>query len=191
MASKHSTRKNTSIQNQPPSCEVRNSLSNKPLEFPTFDHSRRYSPHIPSQSTPDRTYTSSPKTPNPNPDFSLNEELHGITPDESMFLIPNNEVNRLHRHTCAYLQSIGQILVIYKIPRALSSHRRTQPYGENKTLASIIYDLIIDTISEIKEPIETIAYSENQEDPEFQNFLDFLEVDSTFHGLPEAEVGGS
>ena len=70
MASKHSTRKNTSGQNQPPSREVKSSLSNKPLEFPTFDPSGRYSPHIPSHSTADLTYTSSLDTPNPNPDSS-------------------------------------------------------------------------------------------------------------------------
>ena len=95
MASKRSTGKNTSGQNQPPSHEVTNSLSNKPLEFLTVDPSRRYSPHIPSQSTLDPTYTSSPETPNPNMDPSLNEELHGVNPDEPVFLIPNNEVNHL------------------------------------------------------------------------------------------------
>ena len=96
MASKHSTGKNTSDQNQPPSREVTNSLSNKPIEFPTFDPSRRYSPHIPSKSTLDPTYTYSLETPNPNPDSSLNEEPHDVTPDEPVFLIPNNEVNQLH-----------------------------------------------------------------------------------------------
>ena len=105
-----------------------------------------------------------------------------------MLLIPNNEVNQLRRHTRAYLQSIGQILVIYQIPRAHSSHRRTQPYGDNETLVATIDNLIIDTISEIREPIATI---ENQEDPEFQNFLDFPEVDSTYQDFPEVEAGGS
>ena len=146
MASKHSIGKNKSIQNQWPSHEVTNSLSNKPLEFLTFNPSGQYSPHIHSQSTPDPTYTSSPETPNPNPDYSLNEELHGVTLDEPVFLIPNNEVNQIHRHSHAYLQSIGQILVIYQIPRSHSSYRITQPYGENKTLVSTIDDLIIDTI---------------------------------------------
>ena len=93
MASQRSTGKDTSDQNQPPSCETEKILSNKPLEFPTFDPSRIYSPHIPSSSTLDPTYTSSPDTPNPNLDSSLNEELRGVTPDEPMFLIPNNEVN--------------------------------------------------------------------------------------------------
>ena len=93
MASKHRTGKNTSNQNQPPLREVTNSISSKPLEFPTFDPFGRYSPHIPSQSTPDPTYTSSPETPNPNPDSSLNKELHGVTLDEHVFLTPNNEVN--------------------------------------------------------------------------------------------------
>jgi hypothetical protein len=87
MASKHSTRKNTSGPNQPPSREVKDLVSNKPLEFPTSDPSRLYSTHIPSQSTPDLTYTSSPETPNPNQDPSLNEYLHGVTPEEPVYRI--------------------------------------------------------------------------------------------------------
>jgi hypothetical protein len=116
----------------------------------------------------DPTYTSSPDTPNPNQDTSLNEEPRGVMPDEPVFLIPNNEVNQLRWHTRAYLKSIGQIPTIYQIPRAWSSQRRNQPYGDNETLAATIDDLIIDTISKIRELIETI---ENQEDLEFQNFL--------------------
>ena len=58
MASQRSTGKDTSGQNQPPSREVKSSLSNKPLEFPTFDPSGRSSPHISSHSTLDPTYTS-------------------------------------------------------------------------------------------------------------------------------------
>ena len=116
--SKRSTGNNTSGQNKPPLREVKSSLSNKPLEFPTFDPSGRYSPHIPFRSTPDPTYTSSLDTPNPNLDSSLNKELHGVTLDEPVFLIPNNEVNQLRRHTCAYLKSISQIPIIYQIPRA-------------------------------------------------------------------------
>jgi hypothetical protein len=107
-----------------------------------------------------------------------------------VFLIPNNEVNQLCRHSHSYLESIGQITIIYQIPIAFSSHRRTKPYGENETLASTIDNLIIYTILEIKKPLETIAHSENQEDSEFQNFLDFPEVDSTFHDFPKAEAGG-
>ena len=103
MASKRSIGKNTSDQNQPPLCEVKDLLSNKPLEFPTFDPFGRYSPHIPSQSTPYPTYTSSPKSPDPNPDPSLNKELHRVTPEEPVYQIPNNEVNQLRRHTHAYL----------------------------------------------------------------------------------------
>ena len=108
-----------------------------------------------------------------------------------MFQISNNKVNQLCQHTRAYLQSISQILVIYQIPRAQTSHRRTKPYDENETLASSIDNLIIDTISKIREMLETIAHSENQEYLEFQNFLDFPEVDSTFHNFPEAEAGSS
>ena len=85
MASKCSTGKNTSSQNKTPSLEATNSQFNKPVEFPTFDPSRRYSPHISSHSTLDPTYTSSPKTSNPNLDSSLMEEIHGVTLDEPMF----------------------------------------------------------------------------------------------------------
>ena len=156
MASQRSTGKNTSIQNEPPSREIKRSLSNKPLAFPTCDPSGRYTPNIPSRSTPDPTYTSSHNTPNHNLDSYSNKELHGVTPEEPMFLIPNNDVNQLRQHTHAYLKSIGQIPAIYQIPRALSSQRRTQLYSDNKTLAATIDDLIIDTISKIRDPIETI-----------------------------------
>ena len=125
MASKCNTGKDTSSQNQPPSREIKSSLSNKPLEFPTYNPSGRYTPHIPSRSTPSPSYTSSLNTPNPNLDSSSNEELHGVTPKEPVFLIPNNEVNLLRRHTRAYPKSISQIPTIYQIPRARSSQRRT------------------------------------------------------------------
>ena len=85
MSSKRSTGKNIGGPNQPPSREVKDSVSNKPLEFPTFNPSRRYSPHIPSQSTPDPTYTSSPETPDPNQDPSLNEELRGVTAEKPIY----------------------------------------------------------------------------------------------------------
>jgi hypothetical protein len=90
MTSQHSTRKNTSFQNKPPSHEVKDSVSDKPLEHPTFDPFRIYSPHISSQSTPDPTYTSSLEAPDPNPDYSLNEEIHGDTLEEPIHCIPNN-----------------------------------------------------------------------------------------------------
>ena len=51
--------------------------------------------------------------------------------------------------------------------------------------------LIIDTISEIQQPIANIAHSETQEDPQFHNFLDFPKVYSTFYDFPDAQVGGS
>ena len=107
MASQRSTRKDTSGQNQPPSHETKRSLSHKTLEFPTYDPSGRYTPNSPSQSTPDPTYTSSPDTPNPNSESPSNEELRGVTPEEPVFLVPNNELNQLHQHTHAYLKSIG------------------------------------------------------------------------------------
>jgi hypothetical protein len=87
-----------------------------------------------------------------------NEEIHGVTLEELAFLVPNNEVNQLCRHTCPYLKSISQVPAIYQIPRARSSQRRTRPYGENETLAATIDDVIIDTISEIRDPIATIEH---------------------------------
>ena len=104
-----------------------------------------------------------------------------------MFLVPNNEVNQLRRHTHAYLKSIGQIPTISQIPRARSSQKRTRPYGENETLAATIDDLIIDTISEIRDLIATI---EHQGETGFPIFLDFPEGDSNFQDFPEAEEGG-
>ena len=148
-------------------------------QLTTYDPSRRYTPKFPSRSTPNPTYTSSPDTPNPNLESPSKEELRGVTSDEPVFLVPNKEVNQRHQHTHAYLKSIGQIPAIYQIPRARSSQRRTQPYGENETLAATINDLIIDTISEIRDPIATI---EHQEDTKFLSFLDFPEAD-------EGEIG--
>ena len=105
-----------------------------------------------------------------------------------MFLIPNNEVNQLCQHTHAYLNSISEIPAIYQIPRARSSQRRTQPYGENETLVATIDDLILDTISEVRDPIATI---EHEGEARFPNFLDFLEEDYNFQDFLEAEEGGS
>ncbi|CAF4195784.1 unnamed protein product [Adineta steineri] len=93
MASQHSTRKDTSGKSQPPSRETKKSLSNKPLAFQTYYHSGRYTPNFPSRSTSDPTYTSSPDTQNPNSDSSSNEDLRGVTPDDPVFLVPNNKVN--------------------------------------------------------------------------------------------------
>jgi hypothetical protein len=64
-----------------------------------------------------------------------------------------------------YLKSLGQISIIYQIPRPQFSQRRTQPYGDGETRTSNIDDLIIDTISEIHQPIIDIAHFETSEDP--------------------------
>ena len=72
MANKCSNIKNTSSSNQPPSGEVKDSVSDKPFDFPTFDFLGRYCPHIPQESTPKPNYTSSPQNPYPNPYSSLN-----------------------------------------------------------------------------------------------------------------------
>ena len=101
-----------------------------------------------------------------------------------MHQIPNNEVDNLCQHTRAYIQSIGHIPIVYQIPRSRTSQKRTQPYGENETLASSIDDLIIDTISKIRQSITTISHYETKEYPKLQNILDFPEVDSTFYDFP-------
>ena len=98
--------------------ETKRSLSHKTLEFPTYDLSRRNTQKFPSRSTPYPIYTYSPDTPNPNIESPSNEEICGVTPKEPVYLVPNNEVNKLCQHTRAYLKSISQIPTIYQIPRA-------------------------------------------------------------------------
>ena len=95
MAGQRSTGKDTSGLNQPRSHETNISLSHKTLKFPTYDLSGRYTPKFPSRSTPDPIYTSSPDTPNPNTKSPSNKELRGVTPEEPVYLVPNNEVNQL------------------------------------------------------------------------------------------------
>ena len=157
---------------------MKDPTSKKPLDFLTFEFYGRYTPQIPSKYTPD-----------PHQDSSLNEELRGVTLEEPLYHIPNTEVDQLHHHTRVYLMSIGQIPIICQIPRYHFSQRRTQSYSEDETLTSSIDDLIIDTILKIRQPIATIVHSEIQEDPEFHNFLDFLEGDSTFYDFPETQAG--
>jgi len=89
----------------------------------------------------------------PNQDSPSDEELQGVTSDKPLYLIHKTKVNQLRRHTRAYLKSLGQIPIIYQIPRSRFSQRRTQPYGDGETLTSNIDDLIIDTIFEIHQPI--------------------------------------
>ena len=95
-----------------------------------------------------------------------------------MYLISKNEVNQLCRHTQAYLKSLGQIPIIYQIPRSQVSQRRTQPYGDDETLTSSIDNFIIDTISEIRQPITEMAHSETFEDPAY------FKEDPTFFDFP-------
>ena len=87
-----------------------------------------------------------------------NEELRGVTLEDPVYLVPNNKVNQLRQHTHAYLKSISQIPTIYQTPRARSSQKRTQPYGENETLVATIDDLILETISKIRDLIATIEH---------------------------------
>ncbi|CAF4208609.1 unnamed protein product, partial [Adineta steineri] len=139
-------------------------------------------PKIPIQTTPDSSYTPSPDI--PHQDSSSNEELRGFSSTEPLYLIPKTEVNQLHRHTRAYLKSLVQIPIIYQIPRSRFSQRRTQPYGDGETLTSIIYDLIIDTIYDICQPIIVISHSETSVD-----LVDF-QGDLTFFNFPETQARG-
>ena len=170
---------------------MKETTSKKPLEFPTFEFSEIYSTQIPSQSTPHPTYTSSPKTLDQHKGSSLNKVIQGVTPKEPLYRIPNTKVNQLCHHTRAYLKSIGQIPIIYQMPRSRASQKRTQYFSDDETLTPSIDDLMIDTILETRQPIPTIAQSETQEDPKFHNFLYFPEGDSTFYDFLEAQAGVS
>ena len=128
-----------------------------PFNFISSQTIEGYHPEIPLQPTLDPFYTSSPKI--PNQDSSSNEELQGVSSKELLYLISKIEVNQLRHHTRAYLKSLGQIPIIYEIPRSQFSQRRTQPYSDSETLTSTIDDLIIDSISEIHQPIIDIAHS--------------------------------
>ena len=113
---------------------------------------KRYPTEIPIQPTLDPSYTCSP-------DSSSKEELQGISSKEPLYLIPTTKFNQMCLHTRAYLNYLGQIPIIYQIPRSQFSQRRTEPYGDSETLTSNIDDLIIDTISEIHQPITKIDHS--------------------------------
>jgi hypothetical protein len=95
---------------------VKDSTSNKPLDFPTFEFSERYCPQITSQSTSDPTHTSSPNTIDPHQESSSNEEIRGVTLKEPLYHIPNPKVSHLCHHNRTYRNSIGQIPIIYQIP---------------------------------------------------------------------------
>ena len=143
---------------------------------------KRYPLDIPTQPTLDPSYTSSPDI--PHQDFYSNEEIWAVSSKEPLYLIPKTEVNQLHHHTWAHLKYLGQIPIIYQIPRSQFSQRRTQPYGGGETLTSSIDDLIIDTIFEKCQPIIDISHSETFEDP--TNFQE----DPTFFNFPETQESG-
>jgi hypothetical protein len=131
MASKYNTEKSSTGPNQPHSREVEHrAIDSKntfevPFDFISSQTIRQYPPKIPIQPTPNPSYTSSPNI--PHQDSSSNEELQGVSSEEPLYLIPKIEVNQLRRHTRAYLKSLGQIPIIYQIPRSRFSQKRTQP----------------------------------------------------------------
>ena len=87
-----------------------------PFDFISSQSIKRFPPNIRIQPTLDPSYTSSPDI--PHQDSSLDEELQGVSSDKPLYLIPKTEVNQLRRHTRAYLKSLGQIPIIYQIPRS-------------------------------------------------------------------------
>ena len=188
MASRCNTEKSSRGPNQPHFKEIKDSTtaSKKSFEVPSYfisSQSTEWYPHdIPIQPTHDPSYTSSPDI--PHQDSSSNKELQGVSTEEPLYLIPKTEVNQLRHHTRAYLKSLGQIPIIYQIPRSRFSQRRTQPYGDGETITSNIDDLIIDKIYEIHQPIVYIVHFETSEDP-----LDF-QGDSIFFNFLETQVGG-
>ena len=88
----------------------------EPFDFISSQTIERYPPEIPIQPTLYPSYTSS--TDMPNQDSSSNRELQGVSSEEPLYLISKTEVNQLRRHTRAYLKSLGQIPIIYQIPRS-------------------------------------------------------------------------
>ena len=162
MASRPNTEKSSIGPNQPHSREVEHPTiySKNTFEVPFY----LISSQIPIQPTPDPFYTSSPDIPHQN--SSSNEELRGVSSEEPLYCIPKTKVNQLRHHTQAYLKSLNQIPIRYQIPRSRFSQRSNQPYSNGETLTSNIGDLIIDTISEIRQPIIDITHSETSEDPE-------------------------
>ena len=153
MSSKNNTGKNTTSLNQPPSWEIKNSAasSKKSFElssnFISSQHTRRYPSDFSIQTTPDPSYTSSLDSPTQNQDSSSNKENQGLTPEEPLYRVSNSEVDQLCHGTQSYIKSIGELPIIYQIPRSQASQRRTQPYDEDKTLISNIDNPTIYTIS--------------------------------------------
>ena len=122
MANRHNTEKSSIGPNQPHSQEVEHpTIDSKntfevPFDFISSQTIEEYHPKIPIQPTLDQSYTSSPEI--PNQDSSSNRELQGVSSEEPLYLISKTEVNQLRHHTRAYLKSLGQIPVIYQIPRS-------------------------------------------------------------------------
>ena len=171
MDSRCNTKKSSTGPNQPHSQKVKDSTTDSknpfevPFDFISSQTIERYPPDIPIQPPLDPSYTSSLDI--SHQDSSSNEELQGVSSEIPLYLIPKTEVNQLRHHTQAYLKSLGQIPIIYQIPRSRFSQKRTQPYGDGETLTSNIDDLIIDTISNICQPITDIDHSKTFKDPKF------------------------
>ena len=93
------------------------------MEHPTIDSKNTFevpfdliSSQIPIQPTPNPSYTSSPEV--THQDSYSNKDLKGVSSEEPLYLIPKTEANKLRHHTRAYLKSLGQIPIIYQMPRS-------------------------------------------------------------------------
>ena len=87
-----------------------------PYDFISSQFTKQYPPEITTHPSLDLSHTSSPDI--PHQDSSSNKELQGVSSKEALYLIPKIEVKKLRRHTRAYLKSLGQIPIIYQIPRS-------------------------------------------------------------------------
>ena len=118
----HNIENSSTGPNQPHSLEVEHlEIDSKntfevPFDFISSQSIERYPPNILIQPTLDPSYTSSLDI--PDQDSSSNEELQGVSSEKLLYHIPKTEFNQLHHHTQTYLKSLGQILIIYQIPRS-------------------------------------------------------------------------
>ena len=115
------TEKSSTCPNQPHSQEVKDSstASKKtfkvPFDFISSQFAKQYPHEILTKPTLDLSYTSSLDIPHQY--SSLSEELQGVSSKEPLYLNPKTKFNHLHRNTRAYIKSLGQIPIIYQIPR--------------------------------------------------------------------------
>ena len=130
MSNIHNIEKSSTGPNEPHLLEVEHqTIDSKttfevPFDFISSQTTEWYPLDVPIQLTPDPSYTSPDIS---HQDSSSNKELRGVSSEEPLYLIPKTEANQFCCHGQAYLKSLGQIPIIYQIPRTLFSQKRTQP----------------------------------------------------------------